>query len=73
MKDLNEQEQAPNPGGIEGQGNNQASEWGNLPRPCLGPLPRDWSECQMQVDPHEGQEPPHQGWGMSKGHTPEEA
>ena len=73
MKDVDEQEESPNPGGIEGQGNNQASERGNALSPILGPLPWDWSECQVEIDTHEGQEPLHQGWGLSNSHASEEA
>jgi hypothetical protein len=73
MKDVDEQEEPPNPGGIEGQGNNQASERGNALSPILGPLPWDWIQCHVAVDPHEGQEPLHQGQVLSDGHAPEEA
>ena len=73
MKDVDEQEEAPNPGGIEGQGNYQASERGNALSPLLGPLPWDWIQCEVAIDPHEGQEPLQQGWGLSIGHAPKEA
>jgi hypothetical protein len=73
MQDVDEQEEAPNPGGIEGQGNYQAFERGHTLSPILGPLPWDWIQCQVAVDPHEGQEPLHHGWVMSDGHAPEKA
>jgi hypothetical protein len=73
MIELDEQEEAPNPGGIEGQGNNQASECGNAPGPILYQLPWDWIECHVEVNPHEGQDPLQQAWVLSNGRASEKA
>lgn len=74
MKEVDHQEECPDPCSVEGQGQQQSAERARGLGVTLNPLPGQRCEHEVGVNQYEGQQPPHHGGWVTRIHDePEEA